>query len=916
MTRRGSRRCSPSTTVAKFTGAVPTYQGLQVFEANRPIINDLKAAPGSAGRQPARPHAPGVLRPLLPALLALPQPADLQGRVELVRRGDQLPRPDGRAQRADHLGARARQARPVRQVARPTPATGRSAGTASGAARSRSGSPTTRTTPGRRLRLVRRARGRLRRRGHRPAPAVHRRADPAQPRRPDRPLDDAPGRPTSSTSGSTPARCRSRRCTTRSRTPTGSSTTSRATSSSSTSARPAAGSTRCTSWPRPCSTGRRSRPASATASCSAATGQKMSKSLRNYPDVSRGLRPRRRRRHALVPHVLADPARRQPGRHRAGHPRRRAPGAAAAVELVVLLLALRQRRSAVGRATRRSGRPGRTDVAGPLPAGQAAPSWSSASRRQLDAYDVAGACDSVRGFLDVLTNWYIRRSRDRFWDGESGASTAAFDTLYTALEVLTRVCAPLLPLTTEEIWRGLTGGRSVHLTDWPDRGDLPGRRRAGGRRWTGPARCAPWPSACARPPACGCGCRCRTSPSSRPTSRAWSRSARSSPTRSTSARSRCSTSRRQRGRASACRRGSRSTPGPPGRGWARTSSGRSRAPSPATGPSTPTAPSPRVASRWSRGSTPWRPWWPRRPTGERRATAVLPGGGFVVLDTTVTPELAQEGLARDIVRAVQQARRDAGLDVSDRISLTVLGDQQVWEATVAHQSLIMEETLATQFGSARRTSNALPAALPTVDAVVGDGQPCASWSRALDGARDPQGHDLDDLDAVLAVGHRTWPATYEGIAGADYVQAGLAKWWSAEATSPAIRQGRLTVAELDGEVCGMASVGPRGGPPGPVAPLRPARAPRPGDRVRAAGRGAGGGRRRATPRSGCPTPRATPRRALLPARGSSRPTTRRAGAGCRPGLDAPRPAAGPDGVADAVRHAPATAPVDPEGVQS
>jgi ribosomal protein S18 acetylase RimI-like enzyme len=66
----------------------------------------------------------------------------------------------------------------------------------------------------------------------------------------------------------------------------------------------------------------------------------------------------------------------------------------------------------------------------------------------------------------------------------------------------------------------------------------------------------------------------------------------------------------------------------------------------------------------------------------------------------------------------------------------------------------------------------------------------------------------EDLDAVLAVGHRTWPATYEGIAGADYVRAGLAKWWSAEATSPAIRQGRTTVAELDGEVVGMASVGP------------------------------------------------------------------------------------------------------------
>ena len=53
------------------------------------------------------------------------------------------------------------------------------------------------------------------------------------------------------------------------------------------------------------------------------------------------------------------------------------------------------------------------------------------------------------------------------------------------------------------------------------------------------------------------------------------------------------------------------------------------------------------------------------------AIGMLPGGGFVVLDTAVTPELAAEGLARDLVRAVQQARRDADLEVSDRIALTV-----------------------------------------------------------------------------------------------------------------------------------------------------------------------------------------------------------------------------------------------------
>jgi isoleucyl-tRNA synthetase len=88
----------------------------------------------------------------------------------------------------------------------------------------------------------------------------------------------------------------------------------------------------------------------------------------------------------------------------------------------------------------------------------------------------------MRSFLDVLTNWYIRRSRDRFWDSDnamSGSTQQAFDTLYTALEVLTRTVAPLLPLTTEEIWRGLTGGRSVHLQDWPDADDAARRPRPG-----------------------------------------------------------------------------------------------------------------------------------------------------------------------------------------------------------------------------------------------------------------------------------------------------------------------------------------------------------------------------------------------------------------------------------------------------
>ncbi|MEW6892631.1 isoleucine--tRNA ligase [Trueperella pyogenes] len=87
---------------------------------------------------------------------------------------------------------------------------------------------------------------------------------------------------------------------------------------------------------------------------------------------------------------------------------------------------------------------------------------ADAVKTHLDDLDIPAATQEVRGFIDLLTNWYVRTSRDRFWNEDK----AAFDTLYTALEALMRVAAPLLPLVAEEIWRGLTGERSVHMTDW------------------------------------------------------------------------------------------------------------------------------------------------------------------------------------------------------------------------------------------------------------------------------------------------------------------------------------------------------------------------------------------------------------------------------------------------------------------
>ncbi|MCV7344111.1 isoleucine--tRNA ligase [Mycolicibacterium rhodesiae] len=87
----------------------------------------------------------------------------------------------------------------------------------------------------------------------------------------------------------------------------------------------------------------------------------------------------------------------------------------------------------------------------------------------MDVCDISGACEQLRQFTEALTNWYVRRSRSRFWEEDPDA----IDTLHTVLEVTTRLAAPLLPMATEVIWRGLTGERSVHLTDWPQADVVP-----------------------------------------------------------------------------------------------------------------------------------------------------------------------------------------------------------------------------------------------------------------------------------------------------------------------------------------------------------------------------------------------------------------------------------------------------------
>ncbi len=92
----------------------------------------------------------------------------------------------------------------------------------------------------------------------------------------------------------------------------------------------------------------------------------------------------------------------------------------------------------------------------------------------LARYDIPQSCRDVAVFMDILTNWYIRRSRNRFWEsGNSNAKREAFNTLYTVLVRSCEILAPLLPIVTERLYRNLTGKRSVHLADFPAAASFP-----------------------------------------------------------------------------------------------------------------------------------------------------------------------------------------------------------------------------------------------------------------------------------------------------------------------------------------------------------------------------------------------------------------------------------------------------------
>jgi isoleucyl-tRNA synthetase len=299
----------------------------------------------------------------------------------------------------------------------------------------------------------------------------------------------------------------------------------------------------------------------------------------------------------------------------------------------------------------------------------------------MDASDLFGACAAVRAHLDSLTNWYIRRSRSRFWAGEQDA----IDTLHTVLATLVRVAAPLLPLVTEHISRALTGERSVHLADWSDPAALPadpvlvaamdrarevcsvalGIRKANGLRVRQPlaALTVAMPDASSLAPFIGL----------------------------VADEVNVKDVRLVEDVGSVAQSVLQVVPAVAG---------------PRLGPDVQIVIRAVRAGEWHReddgtvvaGGIPLEEgeYTLRLVAADEGASASLPrGDGVVVLDLTVTDELAAEGLARDLVRLVQQARRDAGLDVSDRIALAVGLPEHVRAQLAPHEGFIARETLAT-----------------------------------------------------------------------------------------------------------------------------------------------------------------------------------------------------------------------------
>ena len=319
-------------------------------------------------------------------------------------------------------------------------------------------------------------------------------------------------------------------------------------------------------------------------------------------------------------------------------------------------------------------------------------------RADLEGLDSTTASARLRDFAEVLTNWYIRRSRDRFWTGvtEDPKSREAFDTLYTVLETLTRVAAPLVPLVSERVWQGLTGGRSVHLTDWPDAAQFPAADEIRDAM-----------DAVRELSSVGNALRKKEKLRVR---LPLARFTVVSPLAASLGQ--FEDILREELNVKSVELVPLADDTATEYGIAHRLSVNARAAGPRLGKEVQKAIQAARSGDWSEvsgvvtaGGIVLEPSeyelvleTTGRPEGE--ALAIVPTGGFVLLDTTTTPELEAEGLARDVIRAVQETRKNADFDVSDRIQLVLRFQDDVDTAAVVSAfdlAGIAAETLAEEY---------------------------------------------------------------------------------------------------------------------------------------------------------------------------------------------------------------------------
>ncbi|HUJ77069.1 MAG TPA: DUF5915 domain-containing protein, partial [bacterium] len=322
----------------------------------------------------------------------------------------------------------------------------------------------------------------------------------------------------------------------------------------------------------------------------------------------------------------------------------------------------------------------------------------------LDGYDAQGAGEAIESFVEQLSNWYVRLNRRRFWKAEAGPDKqAAYRTLYHCLTAVNRLMAPFMPFVTEAVHQNLARSHdpaapeSVHLENWPE--PTPALMDA-----ALVARMAVVQKVVSLGRAARAQAKLKVrQPLAKVLVRVPDAAAREAVASHTpQALEELNVKALEFIAADATLVSYRVRPNLPriGKRYGRLI--------PAIRAALEQADGRRIAVSCHQGV-------PTELRVEGQTLVLDPedlliethsaegyvsaedGGYLVALDTRLTPALLREGLAREIVRCVQDARKQAGLAVSDRIRLYVGGAVAVQQALLAHQDTVLGETLATGF---------------------------------------------------------------------------------------------------------------------------------------------------------------------------------------------------------------------------